>query len=45
MTLSVKQLMAAANEAVPKISVEEARQLVRTGKLGTIRKVYVEYPQ
>jgi rhodanese-related sulfurtransferase len=29
MTLSVKQLMAAANEAVPKISVEEARKLVR----------------
>ncbi|PJJ79103.1 Gfo/Idh/MocA family protein [Mucilaginibacter auburnensis] len=25
--------------------VKEARQLVRTGKLGTIRKVYVEYPQ
>lgn len=28
MTLSVKQLMAAANEAVPKISVDEARKLV-----------------
>lgn len=28
MTLSVKQLMAAANEAVPKISVDEARRLV-----------------
>lgn len=25
--------------------VKEARELVRTGKLGTIRKVYVEYPQ
>ena len=29
MTLSVKQLMAAANEAVPRISVEDARKLVR----------------
>ena len=29
MTISVKQLMAAANEAVPRISVEEARKLVR----------------
>jgi rhodanese-related sulfurtransferase len=28
MTLSVKQLMAAANEAVPKISVDEARKLL-----------------
>jgi rhodanese-related sulfurtransferase len=28
MTLSVKQLMAAANEAVPRISVEDARKLV-----------------
>lgn len=25
--------------------VKEARQLVKTGKLGTIRKIYVEYPQ
>jgi predicted dehydrogenase len=25
--------------------VKEAKQLVRSGKLGTIRKVYVEYPQ
>lgn len=31
MTLTVKQLMAAANEAVPKISVEEARKLVTSG--------------
>lgn len=31
MTLTVKQLMAAANEAVPKISVEEARKLVTIG--------------
>ena len=28
MTLSVKQLMSAANEAVPKVSVDEARQLM-----------------
>ena len=28
MSVSVKQLMAAANEAVPKISVDEARKLV-----------------
>lgn len=33
MSVSVKQLMAAANDAVPKISVEEARKLMAKGAL------------
>jgi rhodanese-related sulfurtransferase len=33
MVLSVKQLMADANAAVPKISVDEARKLVKDGAL------------
>jgi len=33
MSVSVKQLMAAANDAVPKISAEEARKLVAKGAL------------
>lgn len=33
MSVSVKQLMAAANEAVPKISAEDARKLMAKGAL------------